>query len=384
MGLNLRGALIVSITAFLLLVGVSGVEAQTTIILVDANSTQALTLSSPDELLPLTPTVRNWIKFQSALHLSTAVAGPRPADFTIEPRIIIKGGLSAPLSSIGPRPDLPAEEPPVVRIRLEGAAKIQRAALADTSADIDHDGIPNPVDVCPDLSEDLNEERDQDGCPDGVTPNPSSTLHQDPEDGATGVKASVVRVVDPVSGNAVALPLTSFRADVSYESTCVNILDIRELGFPMAASGIDNSSGLATFNGFDPEGQPAPIDTGHALTRLVGSSQLPCNITLKMVDITDPGGNSLAVEPADSVQTVLRGDARADGLVSIADALFIAQYLVGKLPACTETGALNCLHSVNAASVQHDGAFDQKTIADAMVIAQYLAGIRDETFLAVP
>lgn len=285
---------------------------------------------------------------------------------------------------MGPRPDSPAEEPPVVRIRLEGASKIQRMTLADTAADTDHDGIPNPVDICPDLPEDRNENLDEDGCPDGITPNPDLTVHQDPADGSTGFKAGVTRVADPISGNAVALPLGAFQANITYNGACVNILGFRELGFPVEANNVDNTAGVATFNGVDPAGQLAPFDAGHALTRLVGSNQIPCDVTLEMVDITDPGGVSLAVDPPVSVQTVLRGDARADGVVTIADALFIAQYLVGSRPACTEIVDTTCLHSVNAASVRQDADFDRKTIADALFIAQYLVGLRDEFFVLNP
>ena len=75
---------------------------------------------------------------------------------------------------------------------------------------------------------------------------------------------------------------------------------------------------------------------------------------------------------------LLRGDARADGNITIADALFIAQYLVGMHPACTDVVDNSCLHSVNAGSVRHDGAFDKKTIADALFIAQDLVGLKDE------
>jgi hypothetical protein len=318
------------------------------------------------------------------LQFSSAAVSPRPEDYTIEPRFIIKGGLSASRSSFSHRPDLPAEEPPVVRIRLEGVWKIQRSPLTDTAADVDHDGIPNPVDACSDLPEDFSENRDEDGCPDGATPDQSLTLHQDPDDGATGIKPGVVRVIDPVTGNAVATPLATFRAEVTSDSTCLNILEFREVGFPIVARVIEENADQANFYGYDSAGQFAPFDTGHALTRLLGSSQIPCDITLLMHAITDPSGNSLAVEPAESVQTVLRGDARADGEVSIDDALFIARYLAGEIPACTDGPALNCLHSVNAASVQHDGDFDRKTIADAMVISQYLAGVRDENFLVPP
>ena len=70
----------------------------------------------------------------------------------------------------------------------------------------------------------------------------------------------------------------------------------------------------------------------------------------------------------------LRGDANKDGRVSIADAMFIAQYLAGNRPA-------SHLNLLNAASVKHDGnKGDKISIADAMFIAQYLAGLRDSKF----
>jgi hypothetical protein len=37
----------------------------------------------------------------------------------------------------------------------------------------------------------------------------------------------------------------------------------------------------------------------------------------------------------------------------------------------------NCLHEVNTASVRQDGEFDKTTVADGLFIAQYLAGLRD-------
>ena len=64
--------------------------------------------------------------------------------------------------------------------------------------------------------------------------------------------------------------------------------------------------------------------------------------------------------------------------------MFIAQYLVGLRPACTNVVDTTCLHSVNAASVRHDGAFDRNTIADALFIAQYLVGLRDGFYNLVP
>jgi hypothetical protein len=40
--------------------------------------------------------------------------------------------------------------------------------------------------------------------------------------------------------------------------------------------------------------------------------------------------------------------------------------------------------TVNAASVQQDGSFDQVAIADALFIAQYLVGLRDESYNLAP
>lgn len=101
---------------------------------------------------------------------------------------------------------------------------------------------------------------------------------------------------------------------------------------------------------------------------------------MEVTTLTDDGGNSVDVIPPGLSRTLLRGDARADGEINIADALFIVQYLVGSRDACTAVVDTTCLHSVNAASVRHDGDFDKKTIADALFIAQYLVGLRDENY----
>ncbi len=71
---------------------------------------------------------------------------------------------------------------------------------------------------------------------------------------------------------------------------------------------------------------------------------------------------------------LMRGDANSDGQVTVADAMFIAQYLAG-----TRSGS--ALNLLNAASVKHDGEKgDKVTIADAMFILQYLVGQRDGYF----
>lgn len=77
--------------------------------------------------------------------------------------------------------------------------------------------------------------------------------------------------------------------------------------------------------------------------------------------------------PSMNESNILRGDANMDGLVSIADAMFISQYLIGSRPASD-------INILNAASVKHDLEGDQISIADAMFIAQYLVDLRDESY----
>lgn len=176
---------------------------------------------------------------------------------------------------------------------------------------------------------------------------PSFALHQDPLDGASGLKVGITRVTSSV-------PLEKFQAQLSYDGSCINILALRELDFPILAEDINDPGGSAIFNGVDPGGQIVPVDLGLGLTRMVGSNQIPCDVGMKITSLTGDG-NGVSVVPAGLSRTLLRGDARADGAVGIADALFIAQYLVGLREACTMVVGITCLHSVNAASVRQDG-----------------------------
>ena len=74
-----------------------------------------------------------------------------------------------------------------------------------------------------------------------------------------------------------------------------------------------------------------------------------------------------------------KGDAQADGSISIGDALFIAQHIVSPLlrPSGENPGEI---HPVDAGSVNHDTPHDVIGLADAVRIAQFLVGIRDEFY----
>lgn len=206
--------------------------------------------------------------------------------------------------------------------------------------------------------------------------------HQDLLDGATGFKLSINQITEPATGSVTNVLLGGFQARLTYHGSCVSVLGVRGIDFAIADPIIDNIAGVATFGGSDVNGVPWPADLGHVLTRLSGSIEQDCQMDLEFISLSDVEGKVIAA-PTVFSQTVLRGDARADGNITIDDALFIAKYLVGLTDACTTVVDTSCLHSVNAASVQHDGSFDQITIADALLIAQFLVGSKDEFYTPV-
>jgi hypothetical protein len=212
----------------------------------------------------------------------------------------------------------------------------------------------------------------------------SFDLHQDILDGATGLRVAIDQATRPETGSSVAVPLEGFQAQLTYDGDCLNILALRELDFQITAETINDPGGSTAFAGTGPEGQLAPADLGLALTRLAGSNQVPCDLDLMISSLTEKGGKPISVVSTGLNWELLRGDAQADGVINIADAGFIAQYLLGLRGACTTVATTSCLHSVNAASVLQDGAFDRKTVADALFLAQYSVGRRDELYNLVP
>jgi hypothetical protein len=108
---------------------------------------------------------------------------------------------------------------------------------------------------------------------------------------------------------------------------------------------------------------------------LNGTANGECVLGVSHLTIVDAGNGTefdaaVVYEPL----VFMRGDANKDGHVSIADAMFVAQYLAGNRPAPD-------LNLLNAASIkQDDSKGDKVSIADAMFIAQYLAELRDECF----
>jgi hypothetical protein len=86
--------------------------------------------------------------------------------------------------------------------------------------------------------------------------------HPDPADGATGIIPEVPRVIDLNSGDETTTLLGSFQAQLTYDGNCLNILDVRELGFSITALIIDNANGTTTFSGASPGRSRASCRTG--------------------------------------------------------------------------------------------------------------------------
>lgn len=212
---------------------------------------------------------------------------------------------------------------------------------------------------------------------------PSLGLHQDPVDAAAGIKLAVNRIFDASTGQDVTNSLESFHAQLTYDGSCVNILEIRPLEFAPDTVNIDNALGITTFNGVASPPAAVPSNLNHASIRLQGDNQTACLITMELNPLIDASGNSIVV-PTASVGGLLRGDARVGGIIDIYDALYIAEYLAGLRNECTDAVDDTCLHTTNAASVRQDGAIDQITIADALLITQHLVGLRGNSYEIVP
>jgi hypothetical protein len=144
---------------------------------------------------------------------------------------------------------------------------------------------------------------------------------------------------------------------------------------------IDNPNGTAQFSASAAVSVPPPVDpVAFATLRLDGCTNQAVTVTPAVSEVLDGNGSPLTVEQP-APKTYHLGDAKADGAVNIADALFIAQFLVGTRGLGEDTTKV---HAINAASVKHDGPFDTITIADVLYIAQMLVGLRDQCFTLLP
>jgi len=202
-------------------------------------------------------------------------------------------------------------------------------------------------------------------------------------DGAAGVVVAIPQVYDantlqPLPGVTIG----SYQASLTYNGALLKVLDVRQKA-PLSTGGetINNPGGSTTFDGSAPGGAPWPVDPlAFAALRLTGCANQTATLTPAFSQILDGNSVPLAIQQP-AAKTYRRGDARADGTVNISDALFVAQYLAG-LRSLGED-PLTQVNAVNAASVKQDTGVDLVTTADVLLIAQYVVGIRDACFVLI-
>ncbi len=197
-------------------------------------------------------------------------------------------------------------------------------------------------------------------------------------DDAAGGRVGILEVQDPDTGEAVEVPVGAYNAEFHYDGSIVTVMEVHLTPpFDTGAFNINNPGGVTGFAGLSVDGAIAPVDLAFLTLRLVGSVHDQSQGTLVFTEIIDVDAEPLAPAPAEISHIYRRGDARADGEVNIADALWIAQYLAGMRGLGY---GLDKVHPVNAASVNWDVPIDEINIADVLYICQYLVGLRDAYF----
>ncbi|MFC1937868.1 cohesin domain-containing protein [Chloroflexota bacterium] len=194
-----------------------------------------------------------------------------------------------------------------------------------------------------------------------------------------GIDAGHYAVISPGIKHASS-PHIDADITLSYDGMAINVMGVAGVApSDSPAVKIDNTQGITTISqtrtGTAPQ---TPTIFADVRIKLLGTVDTPCNLTLSYTSITDSDTGSTLTLDGTLVETLLRGDAKPDGDVDIADVLFVAQHLAG----VRGTGqGLDYCHPINAASVKHDGNNgDQITTDDYVFIAQYLAGTHNANF----
>jgi hypothetical protein len=196
------------------------------------------------------------------------------------------------------------------------------------------------------------------------------------ENGIVVIPVKVTRVKDPATGTTVNMPggLRAYKAKITTSPEGgIQVLAVRGTEyFPDVT--FDPATGTFAASQALVPGQPNNTAVAKLVLRLTGSTEVSHTLTVTFQEIVaaETGQKVPAVKPISL--TFRRGDANADGMVNIIDAMFIAQKVVG-------ARGLDTVNALNAASVRHDGASgDRVNIVDAMFIAQHVVGIRDKYF----
>jgi hypothetical protein len=208
----------------------------------------------------------------------------------------------------------------------------------------------------------------------------------------TGVKSTIDLIKDALTGDLLPTrEIASYEANITFSDSLALATDCR-LKPPLDSGTTDCSisSGLVHLQATDfstGSGVTAPIDPlAFVALRLIGSNVSVTGLTTveqTFVEIRGEFSQLVAQDSPPDTRTFLRGDALANGNISISDALFIAQHQVAPVfgPVGEGGGEVN---PVNAGSVKHDSPNDVINLADAILIAQFLVGNVDDFYDPIP
>ena len=136
-----------------------------------------------------------------------------------------------------------------------------------------------------------------------------------------------------------------------------------------------DTPGLVNLQSVDPNGWTSPTD----LFRLTFSAQdlaTDAALQITLVDAYDLSGTQIAGETVDgNLDLAVNGDVNCDGALTIADALLIAQFVVGlrEGSTCPRTAVATQIN-LDFADVDRNGRLD---IADALRAARCTVGVLD-------
>ena len=200
------------------------------------------------------------------------------------------------------------------------------------------------------------------------------------------VNKVIEATIDPDTGlpELVQGGIGGYQDQLTYNGALINIVEVRPGDAPFDAitnTAIDDLNGVATFSHTQAVDTPqAPIRVAKVAVRLAGCTTDEATLNDSFTSIQSTTGATVQ-EVAPSALTFRLGDAKADGVIDTADALFAAQYMVGLRAIDPVGGDPTLVHPVNIASVKDDGiAGDKISVADVLYILQGLVGLRDDCF----
>lgn len=173
-------------------------------------------------------------------------------------------------------------------------------------------------------------------------------------------------VIEPITITGV-VDMASVDVWLTYDSSVVNVSAINTGDLGVVMSSIDNTAGIAKINWFSGTGLSGDLDICNVEFKAVGSAGETSGLEIEVKSITDSDANPIPVVEEDGLFTVLalmEGDVTLNGHVTIADAMFVAQYKAG-------LRSLNA-DQLEAADTFDDGPLVDASISDAMHIAQWL------------